>query len=615
MPLLMLSGVDGFIICAYLLTTFSVGLYVSRSAGTGLASYFLANRSLPWWWLGTSMVATTFASDTPLVVTGFIAEYGIAGNWFWWSVAVGFVLLAVVFAGYWRASDVITDAELIELRYDGKTAACLRAFKAFLSAIITNCIVLGWVFAAMAKITRPFVSWEAILGSTAYASLRAGWPDFLLFQELDNTLTIFCLLAIVLAYSSAGGIRGVILTDLLQFGLAMVSAIIFAWLAVDHVGGLEGLWQKLDTTYPASGKGPSAAELTAFWPNFAEGSVMSLGVFIASIGVLWWASAGVDGTGYLAQRLNTAKTSRDAEWGGLLFCYVNFVARSWPWILVGLVALIVFPLGDPTRVTPLGNELQGDREMAYPLLMKLILPSGLLGLVLASLIAAFMSTVDTHINWGASYLVNDLYKRFVHPEASEKELVRASRLCVILLGVIAIFVAAQIATVGDMWKFNFAMLSGLGVPHILRWLWWRANAWTEISGMVTGLVLSVPAYAFGFADRFADEYVIAFIAITSSLVAVVVTLLTPPVSDEHLAMFYDRVKPVGAWARFGNTPTFDFKRRLIAWGLGTVSLFSALFGLGWLLRLEPMWGVLLLTISLGCGWAMMRLLRRASDET
>jgi SSS family transporter len=606
----MLSGVDGFIIGAYLLTAFAIGLWAARSAGTGLASYFVANRSLPWWWLGTSMVATTFASDTPLVVTGFVAEYGLAGTWVWWSVAVGYVLLAVVFAGYWRASNVITDAELIEIRYEGKAAAGLRAFKAVLSAIITNCIVLGWVFAAMAKITRPFVSWEAILGASAFTSLQAGWPSFLLFQDLDNTLTIFCLLVIVLSYSSAGGIRGVIVTDLLQFTLAMSSAILFAWLAVDHVGGLEGMWQKLDATYPAGGEGPSAAELSAFWPNFAEGSVMSLGVFIASIGVLWWSSSGVDGTGYLAQRLNTAKSSRDAEWGGLLFCFVNFVVRSWPWILVGLVALIVFPLADPTSVTPLGSELEGDREMAYPVLKKLILPSGLLGLVLAGLIAAFMSTVDTHINWGASYLVNDLYKRFVHPEASEKELVRASRISVVLLGIIAIFVAAQIATVGDMWKFNFAMLSGLGVPHILRWLWWRANAWTEISGMATGLVLSVPAYAFGFADRFPDEYVIACIAITSSLVAVGVTFLTPPVSHDHLQVFYDRVKPVGAWARFGNTPTFDFKQRLIAWALGTVSLFSALFGLGWLVRLEPMWGVGLLTLSLGCGWGMLRLLKR-----
>ncbi len=609
----MLGWLDAGIIGAYLFFAFAIGLAATRKAGTGLVSYFVADRSLPWWWLGTSMAATTFASDTPLVVTGFVAEHGISGNWFWWSVAVGLVLLAVLYAPQWRASLVITDAELIELRYAGPPAAWLRGFKALFSSLFINCIVLGWVFAAMAKITRPFVRWDEFLGPETFQAIEHSWPDLLLFQDLNNTLTILCLLVIVLVYSSAGGIRGVIVTDLVQFVLAMGSAILFAWIAVDYVGGLSGLWSQLDETYPSGKNTPSAAEMKAFWPSFAKGSAMSVGVFCSSIGVLWWANSQVDGTGYLAQRLNTARSAKDAERGALWFCFVNFVLRSWPWVLVGLVALIAFPLDDPTRVTPLGAELEGDREMAYPVLMKLLLPSGLLGLVLVSLIAAFMSTVDTHINWGASYLVNDVYLRFLRPDASDKELVRASRISVFFLGVIAIFVAAQVDQVGDMWKFSFAMLSGLGVPHMLRWVWWRANAWTEICGMVTGLLLAVPAYAFGWAEAVPAEYVIAIIAVTSSLLAVAVTLLTPPVPESKLKHFYNKVRPVGVWPWSEGSKRRELRHRLLAWVFGVVALFSCLFGLGMPLRLDLLSGTGLLILGMGAGWFTLAQLGRANS--
>lgn len=613
----MLSTLDLSLIFGYQALAFGYGVYSSRVAGKSLESYFAAERSLPWWWLGTSMVATTFASDTPLVITGFVADHGISGNWFWWSVAVGLVLLAVLFARGWRASLVLTDAELIEKRYAGRPAALLRGFKALFSSLVANCIVLGWVFAAMAKITRPFLSWEELLGEARFAELSARWPDLLTFQSLDNTLTILCLLVVVVAYSSAGGIRGVIATDLLQFGIAMTAALLFAYFAVDSVGGLEGLWSELGRRYPENAAErpegvPAASEIVAFFPDWTEGAAMSLGVFLTSIGVLWWANSQVDASGYLAQRLNTARSERDAEQGALWFVFVNFAVRTWPWVLVGLVALVVYPLGDP-GTGPAARAVAEDREMAYPLLMQRVLPSGVLGLTLLSLIAAFMSTVDTHINWGASYLSNDIYRRFLRPGASNEELVVASRVSVVVISIMAVFVAAQVESVGDMWKFSFAMLSGLGVPHMLRWLWWRANAWTEISGMATGLLLAVIAYGAGWAEGVPAEYVIFCVAGTSSVVAVLVTLLTPPVPSEHLHRFAQLVRPVGAWRHFSPASLRELHLRLGAWGAGVVFVFGCLFGVGKLLLLDFSSGGVLLAVGAASGEATRRLLQAASE--
>lgn len=607
----MLIWIDWLLIGLYLVLAFGVGFAMKRKASLGLESYFIADRSLPWWWLGTSMVATTFASDTPLVVTGFVAQHGVSGNWFWWSPAIGLLLLAVIFARGWSASGVVTDAELTELRYSGKPAAFLRAFKAFFGSVFVNCIVLGWVFAAMAKITRPFIAWDEILGTQGYEAVAAVWPNALLFESLDNTLTILALVLIVVIYSTAGGIRGVIFTDLIQFTIAMIAAVLFAWYAVAHIGGLDGLWLGLRRTYPADQPGPSAAELTAFWPGVGEGALMSLGAFFAGIGALWWANSQVDGSGYLAQRVNTARSERDAERGALWFCFVNFVVRTWPWVLVGLVALVVFPLHDPEAMTPLGGELEGDREMAYPLLMKLVLPPGILGFCLLSLIAAFMSTVDTHINWGASYLASDLYRRFFRPDATQKEFVLVSRLSVVFLSVAAVLIASQIDQVGDMWKFYFAMMAGLGVPHILRWVWWRANAWTEIAGMSTGVLLSVPAYAMGWAEGVAAEYVIALIASASALVAVVVTFSTPPVPEPVLLRFAERVRPVGFWGALSPAGATEFRLRLLAWVTGIGCVFGCMFAIGLWLERRQAPGAALFALGLASGAATLRFLHRA----
>ncbi|MBW3535107.1 MAG: endolytic transglycosylase MltG, partial [Gemmatimonadetes bacterium] len=414
-----LAPLDWAVVLGYLAFALMVGVWVSRSASRSMDSYFVAGRGLPWWWLGTSMVATTFAADTPLVVAGLVAQYGVAGNWFWWSWAVAHVSLAVVFAALWRRARVITDAELVELRYAGPSATVLRGFKAVFFAVLINGIVLGWVIRAMVKISAPFVRWEAWIGPEAVAAFAAAWPTWLLIGGPGDTITVLVLFAVIAVYSSLGGIRGVILTDLVQFALALGASVAFAWIALDSVGGLGGLLEGLDRRYDAD-------RVLAFVPG-PGAAWLPLQVFLIYVSVQWWAQYFSDGSGYLAQRLFTARSDDQAERGALWFAVANYGLRTWPWVLVALVALLAFPLGSEG-----GGEaarmVAGDREMAYPILMAELLPAGVLGILFASLLAAFMSTVDTHLNWGASYLVNDLYGRFLRPQAGQRELAKLGSL-------------------------------------------------------------------------------------------------------------------------------------------------------------------------------------------
>ena len=350
-----LAPLDWGIVGAYLLLALAAGVLVSRRAGTSIDSYFIADRNLPWWWLGTSMVATTFAADTPLVVVGLIAAYGVAGNWFWWSWAIGHVALAVVFAALWRRAHVLTDAELVELRYTGRSATLLRAFKAFFFAVVINGIVLGWVIRAMAKIAAPFIDWRSWLGVDVVAAIAAYWPGWLMVGTMNDTLTVVALFALITLYSSMGGIRGVILTDLLQFVIAIVASVTFAWIAVAHVGGLDGMRVALDVHYDADA-------LLAFVPG-PNAAWLPLHIFVIYIAVQWWAQYFSDGSGYLAQRLFTARSDAHAQAGGLWFALANYALRTWPWVLVGLVALVMFPLDAPGDGAAAAM-VAADREMA-----------------------------------------------------------------------------------------------------------------------------------------------------------------------------------------------------------------------------------------------------------
>ncbi|TGK17638.1 sodium:solute symporter family protein [Leptospira kmetyi] len=575
----MFSILDWSILSLYLFFAFGAGVLLSPKAGKSLVSYFVADRKLPWWWLGTSMVATTFAADTPLVITGFVAADGISANWFWWSWAIGYMAMTVFFAGKWRRMEVLTDVEFVELRYGGKPAVILRMVKAFYLSILVNSIVLGWVFKAMSKITGPFLDWKDLIGADTFSIVQSLWPSFLIFDSLNNTITVLILFLVVVIYSSMGGIQGVILTDLVQFALGMGGAILFAFYAVSSQGGISGLLTKMEEVYPDQHE-----SILSFWPDFQDAS-LPFTVFLIFVSVQWWAQYYSDGSGYLAQRIHTAKNPKEAEKGSLWFNVANFMVRTWPWVLTALVTLVVFPLHDPTRYFSEGQLVAGDREMGYPVLMKLILPSGVLGIVFASLMAAFMSTADTHINWGASYLVNDFYLRFLHPSADDKTLVRVSRIAVVLMSIIAILVATQIQSIASAWKFLLAFASGMGLPQILRWIWWRTNAWTELSGMITALILSLILY-----PTFPDvrsEYLLFWVAIGSVIVSIVVTLLTPPVPQETLDAFVKRVEPFGFWkGRDSKEKLDEFREKIVLWILGTVALFFGMFSLGYFFLLR-----------------------------
>jgi len=597
-----LGALDWSVIAGYLLLAVGVGVWMSRSAGRSLEDYFVAGRSLPWWWLGTSMVATTFAADTPLVVSGLVARHGIAGNWFWWSWAIAHVTMAVVFAALWRRARVVTDAELIELRYTGPSATALRAFKAVFFAIVINGIVLGWVIRAMSKISQPFVHWERWLGATAFARLDAWWPHWMLFGSLDDTLTVLALFALITFYSSLGGIRGVMLTDLAQFAIAIVASVTFAVTAVHAVGGVDGLLVALHQRYP------DADDLLAFVPR--SGSAwLPVRVFLVYLAVQWWAQYFADGSGYLAQRLGTARSDADAEGGAMWFCVANYALRTWPWVLIGLVSLVIFPLAESG--TGEGAALvAADREMAYPVLMARLLPPGLLGLTVASLLAAFMSTVDTHINWGASYIVRDLYQRFFRPQADERELIRVARFAVVGIAVMAVLVASQISSVEQAWKFFVAIGAGLGLPAMLRWVWWRVNAWTEIAGMVAAAVGAIVLYA-AF-PHVRDEYLLVAIVAIGATAALVATFVTRPVPEAHLRRFVVRVGPPGWWGRFGSPAARAAARWLaMGWLVGNAAVFALTFGTGYLLLGARGPGVVLLVLG-GIGvWLTLQCTARA----
>ncbi|MCB1168203.1 MAG: sodium transporter, partial [Leptospiraceae bacterium] len=341
----MFAPLDWIILGLYLLLALVAGLALSKKASSSMESYFLADRNLPWWWLGTSMVATTFAADTPLAITGITVKQGISGNWFWWSWALSYMAGAIFFARKWRKSEVLTDIEFIELRYGQGEGSFLRLFKAGYMSLVMNSIILGWVFRAMAKITTPFVRWNEILSPELYQGLLAHWPSILLFQtdgysaiaNMNHTITLLLLFAGVVVYSIFGGIRGVILTDLLQFGMAMAGSFVFAYLAVDYAGGMENITRTISQSSPSS-----AAHLDLF-PDFTTTTISLFAVYFL---VQWWSQYFSDGSGYLAQRMNTARSPEDATRGSLWFVFANFMLRTWPWVVVGLVTLAVFPMAD-----------------------------------------------------------------------------------------------------------------------------------------------------------------------------------------------------------------------------------------------------------------------------
>ncbi len=543
-----LATADWVILAIYFLGTFVVAWRLRGRAQQSLADFFVSGRGVPWWIAGTSMVATTFSADTPLAVTGLTANFGIAGNWLWWALLLSGMMTVFFFARLWRRAGILTDVELIELRYAGRPAAFLRGFRALYLGVLMNCLILGWVNLAMVKILK--------------VSLGLG--------KIEAVLVCLFITAL---YTTISGLWGVLITDLLQFILMMAMTFVMAYYGVAAVGGLGALRAQVTA---------SNAALLDFFPT-PDSPWMPLSVFLVYIGVIWWASwypgAEPGGGGYVAQRIFCAKDEKHSLLATLWFNIAHYALRPWPWILVALVSVVLYPN-------------LADREAGYVQVMVDHLPASLRGLMLAAFLAAYMSTVSTHLNWGASYAINDFYRRFVRPQASEQHHLRAAQVATLLLMLIAGVVTYFLETIRGAWQLLLMVGAGTGAVYLLRWYWWRVNAWSEISAMVAAFFTSLALQKW---QPFvgSENVVFAKTLLTTTIVCtavwVAVTYATKPEPGAHLLNFYRRVRPAAfGWkpvvAQAPDVPTVSSGwANLRAWALGCALVYMSLFATGKLL--------------------------------
>jgi Na+/proline symporter len=541
---------DWLIIVSYFVVSAVLGLVYTRRAGSSLTEYFLSGRALPWWLAGTSMVATTFSADTPLVVAGLVAKYGVAGNWLWWNGAISGILTVFFFARLWRRAGVLTDLEFAELRYGGKPAAVLRGFRALYLALPVNLIIMGWVTRAMVTVLE-------------------------ISLNIDPWRAAILLFLITAGYTMFSGLWGVVVTDAFQFVVKMGGVILLAVLAVQSIGGLDVMTEQASRHF-----GSYDAAFGVLPPT--DRAWLPLSTLLVFLAVQWWATwypgAEPGGGGYVAQRVLAAKDERHGLLATLWFNIAHYALRPWPWILVGFVALLRYPnLANP--------------EEGYVRVMVDVLPSPMKGLLLATFAAAYMSTIGTHLNWGASYLVNDVYLRFVNPAAGRRAQVIASRGATVVLMLLSLVVMAYLKSVEQGWKLLIGLGAGTGLVFILRWDWWRINAWSEISAMAASFLTSIVLQLFHVdsGNTSTPDYAIAMLTTVgiTSVVWLTVTLLTPPESAETLDRFYRRVRPGGAGWRhvaqrlgFGNDPIPGGVLSWVNWAAGVIAVYSSVFGVG-----------------------------------
>src|SRR5205809_1027408 len=587
-----LTLADWSVVALYFLFNIAVGLYYKSRASRDTAEFFLSGRNVPWWLAGTSMVATTFAADTPLVVTGLVARNGIAGNWLWWNLLASGMLTVFFYARLWRRAGVMTDIEFSELRYAGPPAAFLRGFRALYLGLLINCIILGWVNLAMAKILQLVFT----------------------ISKGEALWIVVGLIVLTSAISTLSGLWGVLVTDLFQFVIKMGMVIVLAVVAVNAVGGIEAMKAKLAVIDQVRATSGSRGSVLSFVPDVGS-AWMPMLTFFVYIAVNWWATwypgAEPGGGGYVAQRMLSAKDEKHSLLATLSFNLAHYAVRPWPWILVALASLILFPgLKDP--------------ETGYIRVMIDYLPSSLRGLMVAAFAAAFMSTIATQLNWGASYLVNDFYRRFVRRDASESHYVRASRLATALLTVVSAAVAFRIESIGGAWRVLIITGAGTGAVLLLRWYWWRINAWSEVSAMITAFVVSVLLQTVGGldSDRPLDfaRIVLVTVAVTT-VVWLAVTFLTRPESDATLVAFYRRTRPSRAgWGPMAALapdvrPSADGLANLIDWAVGRGLVYGVPLGVGQLLLRETLAGLMLLVVAAVAGVIIYHDLSRRGWQT
>ena len=587
-----LENIDWLIISAFFILSLAIGIIVSKKSGKDVTEFFLSGRKMPWWLLGISMVATTFSADTPNLVTDIVRTNGVAGNWIWWAFLLTGMLTVFVYAKLWRRSEVLTDLEFYELRYSGKGAAFLRGFRAFYLGAVFNVLIMASVCLAGIKIGG------ALLGLSPV-----------------ETLLITCTITVV--YSSIGGLRGIIITDFFQFILAMVATFWAAYEIVNlpQVAGLTNLLNHPDVI-PKLNLIPDIADTDLF-----------IAVFIIPLAVQWWAvwypGAEPGGGGYVAQRMLSAKDEKNAIWATLLFNFMHYAIRPWPWILIALASIVVFPDLDSLRVA-FPNTIVGN-DLAYPAMIS-FLPPGLLGLLVASLIAAFMSTISTHLNWGSSYLVHDFYRRFFVKGKSETHYVSMGRVFTVLLMVFSAFFALFLNNSLQAFGIILQIGAGTGLIFILRWFWYRVNVYSELTAMIVSFLVAI-MFEFIIPNNFSvEEKLIIGVTITT-ISWLIVTLITPPSSMETLQNFYKKIQPGGpGWKKVieeseakginitGKKEKWDVPSGILCMLFGSISVYSILFGIGYLLYSKTTTGIIFMLISVVSVIVLMKFWKRLSTE-
>ena len=581
---MILTPLDWTIVVLSLAVSFLPAIWLARRAGSSTAEFFTSGRAAPWWLIGTSMVATTFSTDTPNLVTNLVREGGIAANWVWWAFLLTGMLTVFFYARLWRRLGVLTDLEFYELRYSGRAASFVRGFRAIYLGLFFNVVIMATVNLAAAKI----------------ANVLLGWP-------IGQTLLVCAVLNV--AFAATAGLWGVLVTDVIQFGVAMTGSIAAAVYALrrPEVGGLDGLVSKID---PA---------VLGFLPDPANTSAL-LSLFIIPLTVQWWATwypgAEPGGGSYIAQRMLAARSERDAVAGTLLFNVAHYALRPWPWIIVALASLLVFPtLPDLQRALPHVDPALVGHDMAYSAMLT-FLPAGLLGVMVAGLTSAYVSTLSTHLNWGTSYLVHDFYRRFLRPDQAERHYVMVGRLVTAVLMAVAAAFTLVLDTARESFNLLLTIGAGTGLLYLLRWFWWRVNAWAEIAAMASSFLLAI-AFAFaGRAGAAPDTHVTLLVTVAiTTVVWIVVAFVTPPTDEDVLCRFYRAVRPSGpGWTRVRRDCHAPAKGESLAdafsgWVFGWVFVYCALFGTGHLLLGRPSAGAALIGVGLVSAVYLRRTLR------
>ncbi|MGX1930110.1 sodium:solute symporter family protein [Flagellimonas sp. 2504JD4-2] len=594
-----LETLDWVVIVLYMLITVTIGLFIAKHKSKNITDFFVAGRSLPWWLLGTSIAATWFATDAPLAVTALVRSKGIYANWLWWYLGLGIMMMVFFYAKYWRRSEILTDAELIEMRYSGKSASALRGFTAAFYGIFKNCITLGWVMLAMLKFSQIMLGWSA-----------------------EFALVVTCSYALI--HTLLSGIKGVVFLDMLHFSAGTISTILLAILILVQVGGPTELAVQIASRTDAP---PGVLDML---PDLSHIGPTEMIAFVCLIGILWLGQA--QGDGYIVQRLFSAKAEKHAIKASLWFAVAGVVILTWPWIVVGLGSIVILPISEAS------DALLADPELAYPMMILEVLPAGLKGLLVAAFMAAFMSTVDTHLCWGGSYIVNDIYKRFIKKDGTASHYLLVSRIGITGLLLLSAMAAWQMESIAGAWIYIIEIVSGIAIILMLRWFWWRINAWSEITAMISALILAnghlivKGLHKIGWCNEaflnkiniwYNDEHALiraTVILLLSTAISLGVTFMTKPVANDKLISFYKKVRPKGWWAPIASqevsnkTQSEGTKKSWMGFAFGVVFLNSILFSVGHAVLGRYTLSMVLLLVGLLSGWFTLRLVEKVKTQ-